>query len=495
MKQLIQRLQETNTSLLNYMITFIAIIALRTFLELFSVNTPLFLVRVLHYALSYIVLMLGLLILFSYANKESIERTARVILPGFAILIIVPLIDLLLSKGAGINITYLLPEYHDLFTSFVTFFGEYPGMGASPGIRIEVGLVLLGSLYYIYAKTGNIIKSIGYVFLEYCWIFAWASTPFALKGLNKLFNLPTTTNDIDFIKFFIILTFILTILITSMTYRNYLLAILKDLRYLSILHYILFFILGIVIAKDDLQIYTEDNLLDFILVPLSLVFAIIFSIITNNKEDYEIDKVTNTKRPHVKGEIPPGIYQKIGWLSLTISLMIAAAVSFKIVFLMAVFIGNYYLYSMPPIRFKRVPFLSKSVIGINSIVLMITGFIIVTLSMREFPREIIPIVVLMVTSASNFIDIKDYKGDKKAGIKTIPTIFGLKKGKLIIGTLFFLSALMLNLLIKEKLILIGSVILGSFCFYLINKKRYNEKMIYLTYELAAVGLIIFLLIS
>ncbi|MFO7710525.1 MAG: UbiA family prenyltransferase [Candidatus Woesearchaeota archaeon] len=495
MKHIIQRLQENNTSLLNYIITFIAIIALRTFLELFSDNTPLFLVRVLHYTSSYIVLMLGLLILFSYATRESIERTARVILPGFAILIIVPLIDLLLSKGAGINMTYLLPEYHDLFTSFITFFGEYPGMGATPGIRIEVGLVLLGSLYYLYSKTGHLLKSIGYVFLEYCWIFAWASTPFALKGLNKLFNLPTATNDIDFIKFFIILSFILTILITSMTHRNYLVAILKDLRYLSIIHYLLFFILGIVLARDGLQIYTEDNLLDFLLVPLSLVFGIIFSIITNNREDYEIDRITNSKRPHVKGDIPPHTYQAIGWLSLAASLLIAAAVSPKIVFLIAVFIGNYYLYSMPPIRFKRVPFLSKSVIGINSIILMIIGFIIVRLSMREFPAEIIPIVVLMVTSASNFIDIKDYKGDKKAGIRTIPTIFGLRKGKLIIGTLFFFSALMLNLLIKERLILIGSIILGSFVFYLINKKRYNEKMVYLTYELAALGLIIFLLIS
>ena len=110
----------------------------------------------------------------------------------------------------------------------------------------------------------------------------------------------------------------------------------------------------------------------------------------------------------------------------------------------------------------------------------------------EIPGSIIAFFLICLTAVINFIDIKDYEGDKKAGIKTIPVIFGLKISKVIIGVFFLISYFFVYFILKK--FLIPLIILSIIHFYLINRKNYNEKLVFIAYLVSLIILIVYLLI-
>jgi len=92
-----------------------------------------------------------------------------------------------------------------------------------------------------------------------------------------------------------------------------------------------------------------------------------------------------------------------------------------------------------------------------------------------------------------FIDIKDYEGDKKEGIKTLPVVLGLKKSKRLIGAFFVLTYLSVYLVVKEKVLLIPLFVLGCIQYFLVNRKKYHERWVFIAYLLIMFALL-FLLI-
>jgi len=62
-------------------------------------------------------------------------------------------------------IIYLLPESHnDLVLKFFTFFGNFSGLGITPGMRVEVAIVILGTFIYFYLKNLGTLRSLFYIF-------------------------------------------------------------------------------------------------------------------------------------------------------------------------------------------------------------------------------------------------------------------------------------------------------------------------------------------
>ncbi len=67
-------------------------------------------------------------------------------------------------------------------------------------------------------------------------------------------------------------------------------------------------------------------------------------------------------------------------------------------------------------------------IAFNSLILIILGFIsIVGCSVSDIPKLSILIFLIVFTAVINFIDIKDYEGDKKEGIKNSSCFTGFKE--------------------------------------------------------------------
>jgi len=96
--------------------------------------------------------------------------------------------------------------------------------------------------------------------------------------------------------------------------------------------------------------------------------------------------------------------------------------------------------------------------------------------------------------AINFIDIKDYRGDKKSGIKTLPVIFGLRKSKLLIGSFFLMPAIVIPLMVHQFLWLIPALMFTGLEFILINRKNYQEKWVLSLYLTGFIVLLVYLIL-
>jgi 4-hydroxybenzoate polyprenyltransferase len=240
-----------------------------------------------------------------------------------------------------------------------------------------------------------------------------------------------------------------------------------------------------------------DNVFSFLFVPFSILFAGIFSLITNNIADEEIDKISNPARPSVTKSIPSGHYLVLAWISLGLAVVYSAAAGYAMLFCVLVVTGNYYLYSMRPLRLKRVAVASKVIISGNSLILVLAGYYLVNEKFDSFPVSFclatLPLLFFF-TVAVNFIDLKDYEGDKIAGFKTLPVLVGLRKSKMIIGACFFLAYISTYFVFMNTYLLVGSIAIGASQYFLISRERYSEKPVFIVYLLSIAGIILCLIL-
>jgi 4-hydroxybenzoate polyprenyltransferase len=187
------------------------------------------------------------------------------------------------------------------------------------------------------------------------------------------------------------------------------------------------------------------------------------------------------------------LYQATVYILIGIALFYAAAAGSDVFLVVAAIISTYYVYSAPPLRFKRVPIFSKIVIAFNSFALTALGFLLIQGSFSQFPVALGWIYLLGFTLAANFIDLKDIKGDKANGIKTLPLLIGERPAKLLIGSSLFFIALAFYFVFTNPLpwyCYAGSAVLY---FYLINKSNYRDRHVLQLMDINYCMMIIYLL--
>ena len=267
--------------------------------------------------------------------------------------------------------------------------------------------------------------------------------------------------------------------------------LLRDIRPGRIVHYYLLFIFGFVCFRSTPEklLHTDvQTALTAIVYFFCLAYAAVFAIATNNKADLEIDKITNTERPLVRGTIETRPYLRIAVISLLFSLVLSALA--HPVFLMSI-VGIsliYFVYSCKPFRLKRFVFLAKMLIGINSLLAAEAGFVLAGGKWSEFPVFWLVFILVPVSLMANFIDLKDTAGDRAAGIKTLPVLFGDRRARYLIG-LFTLIAYGFVLYYFQSIWI--TILLIFTCFihvFLLFRQPYHEKPLFLLHNTLFLGL-------
>lgn len=498
--RLIEHLENPQIAIGYYIMFFLSVISIRNFGEMFIYGNPVIFVFHWHYIIFYTALALALTIVFHFAVRSKIKKIIRVVLSGFVLIFIAPIIDKFFSKTdyyiSDYYIGYIEPEYvNNLWQRFFTFFGSYTdGAGVTPGIHVEIFLVLLAIFLYVFIKQRKIWRAILYSFMSYVIIFVYFSAPFFLQGFLKIFGLSYEYSEQIISNFFLLIIFILSLAVFYLYSRRYFLAILKDIRIWRLLHFELMLVVGILIAKiympESIINFNQDYLLYFILITLAIVCAWVFSVMTNNIADYDIDKINSPERPLVRGDIDMRNYRSIAYVSFVLACVLAWNVHFVAFLMIFIFMGLYFIYSMPPLRLKTVPILSKFIIALNSLTLLMLGFIYKTGEIY-IPADVAWFVLLGFTAAINFIDLKDYQGDKAHGIKTLPTLMGLRNSKILIGALMLLAYLLSYLVFESIYLFIVFALAGAAQFYFITRKNYKEAPVFITYITSLVIFIIY----
>ena len=509
MRKLVTVLENLTLPASQWLLSFFAIIFVRHYLECFS-QTQNYLnlassqlnPMILHFTLSYCVLALALLLLLHYATCVPILKITQVIIPACIILWLNPLLDLIFSFKTGVSLAYLQPDFKDLnvIKTYLTFFGYFSG--ASLGLRIEIACALFGIYGYLQIKAVPFWARLVYVWLAYTLIFIWGATPILVASLLTSlgfiyhYSAPLLTTT------FLLWLFPLLFAFISKAWPHSTRTILQDARLTRLLHYELLVLLGVLVGinSNDYALWPQlffkpEIISHFLLISISLFFACLFAINTNNQADVALDAISNPDRPLIQNTIALPQYQAISWLFLSMALLYAMAVDAATLLTMLFILSTYYVYSMLPLRLKRVFLLSKCVIGVNSVALALLGYRLARGDVFYFPWQLGVILLVGFSLCANVIDIKDTEADGKLGIKTLPTVLGVKRAQYVIATCFVITYLSFYFLVPDWRLLPIMFTGAGLQFYFITRRRYHEKPVFILENVSLMLLIGYLLLN
>jgi len=275
--------------------------------------------------------------------------------------------------------------------------------------------------------------------------------------------------------------------------------LIRDLRILRIFHYISLTGLGLALymrGVTSLDPYIQTTfILTFCLFIVSLVYAAVFAIVSNNIEDLETDKISNKSRPLVTGKVQLKTYRNAGIICQLIALMMARMLSLELFYGILFISLGYYVYSCHPFRLKKIPFLAKLIIGLNSLTMALCGYTFAGGTISDFPIEWAIFILVPLSLSANFVDLKDIEGDRVMGVKTLPVLWGEKKAKhfISISTVFtyMMAGYLLHIPWVYPLILMMAFLNIRFLYAI----PYNEKPIFVVFVSSIFALDIFLILN
>ena len=500
-KKLIKHIENPEIPIVYYIMFFFFVVTIRNFWEMFIYGSPILLVFHWHYTIGYTTLALALIIILHYAVRSKIKKILRVVLSGFIFIFLAPIFDYIITRPdyyiEKYYIGYLEPGFAgNMWHRFFTFFGPYADRAAAtPGVRIEIFIILVAFFIYIFIKKKSWIRSLIFTLITYAVIFAFFALPYFVKGFLKIFDLFYEYSNALMVNFLLLLFLILASIVFYLYSKKYFITILKDIRILRLIHFELMFFVGALLALmnvPDTMILelNQDSVFHWIFFVIAIACACIFSLITNNITDYNLDKINSPERPLTSSKISIKHYRIMAAIFFILASIYSLSVHFIFFMMIFMFMGFYFIYSMPPLRLKIIPILSKFLIAVNSLILIMMGFLYVS-GDATIPPKIVIFTLLGFTAVINFIDIKDYKGDKAHGIKTLPTILGLKKSKILIAIFMLLTYLASFFVLKSLYLFIVFTFIGFLQVYFITSSNYKEKPVFITYIVSILVFIIY----
>ncbi|MCW1888006.1 MAG: UbiA family prenyltransferase [Candidatus Moranbacteria bacterium] len=511
----LQNIENTPQSLLSYGGAFLCIIVLRLSIESglghFSKKSFSFIFfEFTHTFLFFLFSLLLFIFLFRFLIKESLLRVGNILLFGFFIILLPPIIDTWIFRGQGFWSFYEFDGLRGLFWRYLTLFGDSPRIGITYGVRLEVVLMTLGSAFYTYYKTQSKKRSLLALWLTYCLFFVLGTFPswltlvlntfsiglFTVSDIHvaKLFLTPETilssamtdVRSVLNIKMSLFYAFLSTFFLSLLFWKErsaHFLALFKNARFPQIFHHGGLLLLGSLLAWHFEELSLSLSLFSFLaysLLIVSVIFAWITSVIINDIYDTPIDELTNPDRPLIQKNIPHKTYLTYGLYFFFFSLLFAGLVSPTALFLIFLYQVFAYMYSVPPLRIKRFPVIATLLAAFANILIFSLGYITLSQesSLSSLPASILLYLLLALTVGLTLKDFKDISGDFKDTVFTIPVLLGEALAKQVIGSLIFCIFALSPIILNQPSLFPLSFLMASLAFYTIQKGTSQKKSLF-----------------
>jgi 4-hydroxybenzoate polyprenyltransferase len=147
------------------------------------------------------------------------------------------------------------------------------------------------------------------------------------------------------------------------------------------------------------------------------------------------------------------------------------------------FISLYYVYSIPPLRLKRIPLFSSFIISLACLTIAISGFFTfsVTKQLDQFPIQAIIGLIVVTFLWAHVRDLKDVEGDRSAHIATLPVLCGPTWGPRVVGMSAASAFIVASLFIHTIFIYSISVAGALLTYYVVTRKPYREYPLFIIY--------------
>jgi homogentisate phytyltransferase / homogentisate geranylgeranyltransferase len=223
-----------------------------------------------------------------------------------------------------------------------------------------------------------------------------------------------------------------------------------------------------------------------------LLWQIAVSI--NQVTDVSEDIISKRDNPVVSAAISQQdmVYVALGYSGL--AFLFAVLIGYIAIVLTAASLCLSILYSAPPLRLKRYPFVASSTIAVFALIVFSLGFYSGQPT-GMFPTSLALVILVSYNLAINTKDLKDYEGDKKSGVFTLPVLLGQKRGRTVIAALDYAAYMSVPFILEIPWLIVPALIFGGVTFYLIRREKTPEALIFFVLFLFLATVMVALLLA
>ena len=367
------QVENNPTPFVRYLQLFFAILTLRLTLEFFSSQRLFTLGDILHIGLWFIFIVLAFLLQLHFFSGEKILRISKLVITFFSIALTAPIIDMLIFQGKGAKMNYLsLHTWEQVVYSYCTVGGASFSRGATPGIRVEIILLLMACFNYVYLKRKSVFWSILSVWSIYTVLFISGAIPALLGILVSTFHLQYQPDDQSTLLLLLTVNLFLLLIAVQRYSPMRFSQIWRSVPWISMLMALVYGGVGAYLA---LHLYTDNWKLTpttLFWFPLLSGLFVCFSAIRG---------VQNWQDP----TLTTGKYHLITNTILLLILMISLAISPKTFFMAALAWSILFFLNEPPLQFRKIIILRNILEGMWLLAAALLGFVTFGAPMIGFP--------------------------------------------------------------------------------------------------------------
>lgn len=515
----IEVLFEKRVSLIFWTVCFLGMIFIRCFIEQFVAfsNSMLVFESVIEYTHNFFFFSITIILIWLFLSlvlQIKPQKLSGVLIFALFIVITPPLIDMIKTNGEIYWSFYLFSKPHTLWLQYVTVFGNLPSGIVYFGTKITFVSAVIISAGLIWIRKKSYLRSILGAWVIYSILFFMGSFPsffFYLRtllfGQEKISQLEPykivqffgSTDKVlgidfpaiqyalalayrlDFI-FYIFFVALLGILFWRMDRKKFL-AILKNSRLPQLFyHGGLFFVglfLGFLNYPDNLSL-DLFSMLSVLILLISIYFSWQASVVVNDLNDFEIDKISNPERPLPQEIFAPQEYAQLGIVFFLLALLGGITLGFSFAVLLIVYQLIAWFYSASPYRLKKFPVLGTFVCSVALLMILFLGYILVSdnQTIHTLSSRVVFLMLLVGIISLPVKDFKDIAGDKKCEIWTIPVLLGEKKARLVVAMNIFLSFMLSVFFLNELRLFWWAIFFGAVAFLTVVSPKTKPRQLF-----------------
>ncbi|MFH1864629.1 MAG: UbiA family prenyltransferase [Candidatus Eisenbacteria bacterium] len=434
-----------------------------------------------HFALFYTSLFLSFALILSALARERVGAVMRVMTPAWALLLLPPVLDYLLTSGEGMKITYVL----DLRPVVLRFFDPRASFESiSPGQRVEILGACLLAATYVRLKTRSWAKAAVGLLAIYAALALHGVLPSLFARGSLAFTRAAASAEFAYFSVFkaggivadesrkLALLFLLTSSVLGwFAYRRHApakaMALWRSIRPLRALHYLGLVSFGIALgwvlfSRYGVEFAGPGDVLGMLATCLATLCAFQASVAINDLFDEEGDRVAGERRPLVEGTLTRRDLTGQALVFSAAALLYALNVKYPTFLFMVLALIVSFVYSAPPLRLKRFPLVSSLTLGLVSLAACLVGFSVYAeeRALALFPSPLAWVIVLSFGLGFAAKDIKDIDGDEATGVWTLPVLLGPAAGRVAVAVLVLLGYLSVAVLLPYRVLAVPAVLLG-----------------------------------
>lgn len=455
-----------------------------------------------HFLFFYVSVFLGFAILLSLLARVEIARVMRAITPAWALILIPPIADYLLTGGQGVSLSYLA----DLRSVVLRFFDPGESLErVSVGQRVEILAACLLAAAYVRVKTASWLRALAAFFLSYVLIAALGIVPSAYARLSWALSgggpappelvydaaykaggiVPDESRKLALLFLFASgalgwLAFRLHRPLKERAFR-------LGFRPIRALHYVGMTPFGIalgwaIFSREGVGFAGGGDVLGVVGLCLATFLAFQASVSMNDLFDEPGDRMTGARRPLIEGTVTRADVATHAMVHGAAALAVAINVKYSSFLTLAFALAVSLFYSAPPLRLKRIPIVGTLTLGVASLLACLVGFSAFAeeRAVALFPPELAWLIVLSFGLGFAAKDLKDVEGDRATGVLTLPVLLGPRVGRAAVAACVFAGFALVSVLLPFRALAAPAVVLGAWGVVMVyrwNRPRLDDVLL------------------